>query len=157
MYHRRLLGVICLLAACGGQSAGDAARAADPATSAEGAVRSFLQGVADSNLARMATYWGSTSGPAIRTNQPPDWERRMVIMQAYLRKAEYKIVSDVGGGADAATRGVQVELRRDQCTRVVPFTTVRAVDGSWIVNQVDLAAAGSPLNPCPKPSPVDSL
>ena len=158
MHHRCLLALISLLAACGGSSiAADPARATGPASSAEGAVRSFLKGVADSNLAVMATHWGSGGGPAIRTNQPPDWERRMVVMQAYLSRAEYRIVSDVGSASDAATRSLQVELRRPDCVRSVPFTVIRAGDGTWLVNQVDLASAGSPIKPCPGPAPKDSL
>lgn len=157
MFHRRFLGVISLLAACGSSTAADPARPAGPATSADGAVRGFLKGVTDSNLTAMATHWGGAGGPAIRTNQPPDWEKRMVVMQAYLAKADYRIVSDVGAGTDAATRSLSVELRRPECVRVVPFTVIRAADGSWLVNQVDLASAGSPVKPCPGPPPRDSV
>jgi hypothetical protein len=119
-------------------------------------VRSFLKGVADSNLTVMATHWGSTGGSAARTNQPPDWEKRMVVMQAYLARADYRIVSDVGSGADAASRSLSVELRRPDCVRLVPFTVIRASDGTWLVNQVDLASAGSPIRPCPGPPSKDA-
>ncbi|MGH7517968.1 MAG: hypothetical protein ACREOC_10930 [Gemmatimonadales bacterium] len=149
--------MISLLAACGGATAADPTRATAPATSAEGAVRSFLKGVADSNLTVMATHWGGAGGAAVRTNQPPDWEKRMVVMQAYLSKADYRVVSDVGSGSDAASRSLQVELRRPDCIRVVPFTVIRTSDGSWLVNQVDLASAGSPINPCPGPMRKDSV
>jgi hypothetical protein len=156
--HRRLLAVLSLVAACGGgTTAADPARSAGPAMSAEAAVRAFLKGVADSNLTTMATHWGGPGGPAIRTNQPPDWEKRMVVMQAYLARAEYRIVSDVGSGSDAASRSLSVELRRPECIRVVPFTAIRTSDGSWLVNQVDLASAGSPIKPCPGPPPRDSV
>jgi hypothetical protein len=149
---------LSLLAACGGgaAAAADPSRPTAPAMSAEAAVRSFLRGVADSNLTVMATHWGGPGGPAIRTNQPPDWEKRMVVMQAYLSKAQYRVVSDVGSGSDAASRSLSVELRRPDCVRVVPFTMVRAGDGAWLVNQVDLASAGSPIKPCPGPPPKDS-
>ncbi len=156
--HRRLLGVISLCAACGGGAAsGDPARATGPATTAEAAVRGFLKGVADSNLVVMATHWGGTAGPAARTNQPPDWERRMVVIQAYLAKADYRIVSDVGSTGNASSRSLSVELRRPDCVRVVPFTAVRTGDGSWLVNQVDLVSAGSPVKPCPGPPAKDSV
>jgi len=154
--HWRLLAVISLLGACGGTTAADPARATGPAMSAEAAVRAFLTGVADSNLTVMATHWGGAGGPAARTNQPPDWEKRMVVMQAYLARAEYRIVSDVGSGADAASRSLSVELRRPECVRVVPFIVIRTSNGSWLVNQVDLASAGSPVKRCPVPPPRDS-
>ncbi len=163
MPHRRVVGVLgpgvlgLMVAACSSaSSSADPSRAAGPAQSAEAAVRSFLKGVADSNLTVMATYWGSAAGPAARTNQPPDWEKRMVVMQAYLARADYRIVSDVGSGGDAANRSLSVELRRPECIRLVPFTVIRAADGSWLVNQVDLASAGSPVKPCPGPAPKDS-
>ena len=44
-----------------------------PAGSAAATVKSFMQAVADSNLAKMASLWGTASGPASKTNQPPDW------------------------------------------------------------------------------------
>jgi hypothetical protein len=154
--HRRLLTVLVFIAACGGTAPADPARDVGPAASAEAAVRGFLKGVADSNLTTMASYWGSAAGPAARTNQPPDWEKRMVVMQAYLASASYRIVSDVGSGAAANNRSLSVELRRPDCIRVVPFTVIRASNGAWLVNQVDLASAGSPIKPCPGPAPKDS-
>jgi hypothetical protein len=30
----------------------------------------------------------------------------------------------------------------------VPFTVIKIPDGSWLVNQVDLTAAGNPARPC---------
>ena len=68
------LGTVLLLLACGG-SAG--APAVEPATSARGAVQSFMQAVADSNVEKMASLWGTANGPASKTNQPPDWQRRV--------------------------------------------------------------------------------
>jgi hypothetical protein len=155
--HRRALGVLGLLvAACSSGSSADPSRTTGPAPSAEAAVRGFLKGVADSNLTAMATYWGSAAGPAARTNQPSDWEKRMVVMQAYLAKADYRIVSDVGSGIETGSRSLSVELRRPECIRLVPFTVIRAADGAWLVNQVDLASAGSPIKPCPGQAAKDS-
>jgi hypothetical protein len=106
-----------------------------------------MQAVADSNLAKMASLWGTASGPASKTNQPPDWQRRIAIMQAYLRNDSFRITSDVPE-ADANRRGLLVEIKRSSCTWSVPFTVVKANSGSWIVTQLDLAAAGNPARPC---------
>jgi hypothetical protein len=43
---------------------------------------------------------------------------------------------------------VQVEIRRQLCSWVVPFSAIKLSDGTWIVNQVDVTAAGSPAQPC---------
>jgi len=151
------------LAACGGGPG--ATGSAGPAPSAEQAVRSFMQAAADSNLARMAELWGTRAGPAAKTGQPPDYQRRLTIMQVYLSGAPYRVVP--GGaaqfepaGADTAarlpapsdeattSRQVVVQVERVGCTKFVPFMVVKAADNSWLVNQVDLAAAGHPKRPC---------
>ena len=105
-----------------------------------------MQAVADSNLAKMATLWGTSSGPAAKTGQPPDYERRIVIMQAYLRNESFRVTSDVPESPDR--RALQVELRRHTCTWSVPFVAVKTADGAWVINQVDLTAAGNPARPC---------
>jgi hypothetical protein len=105
-----------------------------------------MQAVADSNVAKMATLWGTTSGPASKTHQPPDYERRVAIMQAYLRNDSYRLTSDVPETDNR--RALHVELKRQACTWSVPFVAVKTGDGSWVVNQVDLNAAGNPARPC---------
>jgi hypothetical protein len=139
-----------LLAGCGGGTA-----PVQPATSAAAAVRGFMQAVADSNVDKMASLWGTTNGPASQTRQPADYERRVAIMQAYLRNDSFRVTSDVE--ETATRRALQVELKRRTCTWSVPFVSVKANNGSWLVNQVDLTAAGNPARPCLEGVPVDTL
>ena len=139
--------VVAGLTACGGSSAGHTPAAPGPVTSPRGAVEQFLSAVADSNVQKMGMLWGTSAGPAAKTNQPPDWERRIVVMQAYLRNEGTAITGDApDGGPDRHL--VQVELRRQLCTKTVPFTVIKLPDGNWVVNQVDLTAAGNPARPC---------
>lgn len=105
-----------------------------------------MQAVADSNLTKMAGLWGSASGPAARTGQPPDWERRIAIMQVYLRNDGFRLTADVP--ESTSRRALQVQIRRETCTWDVPFVAIRTANGSWLVNQVDLTAAGNPARPC---------
>ena len=144
MIKARGLVLAVVLAACGG---GSAPSAVTPTTSARGAVDAFMQAVADSNLTRMSQLWGTSAGPAARTRQPADWERRLAIMQAYLQNESHRVVSDAPAGGESR-HAVQVEIRRQLCTWLVPFTAIRLGDGDWIVNQVDLTAAGNPARPC---------
>ena len=132
------------LAGCGGAST---PATVAPTNTARGAVESFMQAVADSNLTQMANFWGSSGGPAARTGQPQDWDRRIAVMHGYLRNESHRIVSDTpdGGGTRHA---LQVEIRRQLCSWVVPFTAVKVSDGNWVVSQVDLTAAGNPARPC---------
>jgi hypothetical protein len=132
---------VVLLIGCGGGTA-----PVQPTTSAAGAVRSFMQAVADSNVDKMASLWGTANGPASQTRQPPDYERRVAIMQAYLRNDSFRVTSDVE--QTATRRALQVELKRQTCTWSVPFVSVKTNRGSWLVNQVDLTAAGNPARPC---------
>ena len=158
MALRRFVPLLALVAACGG-GAGTAgsspSTSAAPSGSPEGVVEQFMRAVADSNLTRIATLWGTTRGSAAETRQPTDYERRIVIMQAYLRESSYRVLPSENPDPAAQRRVVQVELDRKECTRVVPFTTVRAPRG-WLVSAVDLAAAGTPGRAC-APPPGDSL
>ena len=142
----KLRGILfaAVLAGCGG---GSNPATVAPSNSARGAVQSFMDAVADSNLAQMANFWGSTGGPAARTRQPPDYERRIAIMHAYLRNESHRIVSDTPDAA-GTRHALQVEIRRQLCSWIVPFTAIKLGDGTWIVSQVDLTAAGNPAQPC---------
>ena len=114
-----------------------------------------MQAVADSNLAKMASLWGTTSGPASKTRQPPDYQRRIAIMRAYLRSDSFRVTSDVAETENR--RALQVEIKRRTCTWGVPFIAIKTNDGSWLVNQVDLTAAGNPARPCVEGMGADSL
>jgi hypothetical protein len=133
------------LAACSGS--GSPAPSAAPAASAERVVQDFMRAVSDSNLTKMAQLWGSAKGAAATTHEPADYERRITIMQAYLRGAQFRIMSNDADPAASGQRLLQVELKREHCDKVVPFSLIRIRD-SWLINRVDLSAAGSPGRPC---------
>jgi hypothetical protein len=137
-----------LLTACGG--GGSSAPSAAPAASAERVVQDFMRAVADSNLTKMAQLWGSAKGAAGTTHEPADYARRITIMQAYLRGAQYRIMSNDADPAASGQRLLQVELKREHCDKVVPFSLVRT-GNAWLINRVDLSAAGSPGRPCDPP------
>ncbi|HEX6644915.1 MAG TPA: hypothetical protein VF037_09555 [Gemmatimonadales bacterium] len=152
MTQRWLLAATLALAACGGAAGSTTtpARAAQPtpAADAETAVQQFLEAVGDSNLTRMAELWGTARGSAARTGQPQDFERRIVIMQAYLRDRRHRLLSNTQDGADPGRRIIQVEFQRGDCTRLVPFTVIRSQASDWIINAIDLALLGSPGAGC---------
>ena len=113
MIKARALVLAVLLAACGG---GSAPSTVAPTTSARGAVDAFMQAVADSNLTQMANLWGTSAGPAAKTNQPSDWEKRITVMQAYLQNESHRVMSDTPAAGDANRHAVQVEIRRQLCS-----------------------------------------
>lgn len=151
MNKRRWCAAALLLAACSGAST---PAPVHPANTASAAVQNFMRAVADSNLTAMAGLWGTTRGPAAKTRQPSDYARRIVVMQTYLSHDDSRILSDTPDGSDAR-HAVQVQLRRQACTWTVPFTVIQLTDGTWIINQVDLTAAGNPSRPC-NPSAQDT-
>jgi hypothetical protein len=152
--HRWFPGAAALvstiaLAACGGSHASSQV---GPATSPRETVNAFLTAASDSNLARMGALWGTAHGAAARTNQPQDWERRVMIMQAYLRNTTHQIIAE-DKGTTADQRIIQVKIRREDCEYMVPFTTVRDNQGEWLVNSFDIRAAGAPGRRCDEQQP----
>ena len=140
-----------LLAACGSGSGSGGTGAVHPANTASAAVENFMKAVADSNLAAMAGLWGTSKGPASRTREPADYERRISVMRSYLSNDDFRILGDV----PEVTQGrhtVQVQIRRGACTWTIPFLVIQLADGSWIVNQMDLTSAGNPARGCETPA-----
>lgn len=149
--NRRWYAAALLLAACGGGSGGGSVH---PAASASGTVQEFMRAVVDSNLDKMAMLWGTAKGPAAKTRQPPDYERRIAIIRAYLNSDDYRILSDnQDEGGQAHT--LQVQLRRQACTWTVPFGVAPLSGGGWVIEQIDLTAAGNPARSC-SPGAQDS-
>lgn len=164
--------VVLLAALVGCSGAPGPTASARPKPTPEDAVRSFMQAAADSNLARMAELWGTRAGSAAKTGQPPDYERRIAIMRFYLSGSPFHVLpggaaeftpaaGDTGkgrlpgpGDEGATTRQVVVQLDRQGCAKYVPFVLVRTADDSWLINQVDIAAAGHPLRPCTVEKPA---
>ena len=148
MIKRRWHAAILLLVGCSGGAGAASDTVAPSVNSARGVVESFMEAVADSNLTRMASLWGTSAGPASKTRQPSDYERRVSIMQSYLRNESHRLLPATAGAGSGSREDVQVEIRRELCTWVVPFTAIQLADGSWLVNQVDLTKAGNPARPC---------
>ena len=145
MIQRRWFAAALLLAACGGAGAGTPE--VHPANTASTAVENFMKAVADSNLAAMAGLWGTSKGPASRTRQPADYERRISVMRSYLSHDDFRILGDAPD-VSAGRHTVQVQIRRSACTWTIPFLVIQLADGTWIVNQMDLTAAGNPARAC---------
>ena len=49
-------------------------------------------------------------------------------------------------------RNLNVELTRGTCVKTIPFVAVQLGNGGWLVESLDLNAAGNPVNPCPAPA-----
>lgn len=107
-----------------------------------------MQSVADSNLAKMSQFWGTAKGSAAETNDPPEYMKRITVMQVWLRHHSFRIVSNTPSGGRDDVRDLIIEVRREGCLRQVPFQTVRTRSSRWIVRNIDLTALGNPAAPC---------
>jgi hypothetical protein len=134
-----------VLAACGG---GSSAESSAPVASAADAAMGFMRAAADSNVTRMAELWGSSGGPASKTNQPNDYQRRVVVMQTFLWSDSSKVVGQAAVPGDNNRRTVTVAIWRGGCMKQFPLTMVRTGGGAWLVSNVDLALTGNPARPC---------
>jgi hypothetical protein len=141
---RTLLSIGLLACACGGASSNPAAA---PVTSSPQAVSSFMRAAADSNISRMAELWGTSKGPASQT-RPEEYEKRLMVMQAWLRGDSTRVISDTAVPGDSDRRRVTIALYRGTCVKQIPVITVRLGDGGWIVEFVDISFAGNPARPC---------
>ena len=106
-----------------------------------------MQAVADSNLSRMAELWGTAGRPRRQDQTAADYERRIVVMQAYLRNDDF---TRSFRPRHRRSEGRQDRAGRDSaaaCTWSCRSPSSSPVT-SWLVNQVDLTAAGNPARPC---------
>ena len=117
------------------------------------AVQEFMRAVADSNLTRMAELWGTSKGPASQTH-PKDYEKRIVIMQAFLHGIKARTLGDVPSGKPGI-RSVTTELAHQGCRVTLAVDVVKAKEG-WLVTNFDLAEAGKVNQPCDNAKPGNS-
>ena len=151
MIKHQWFAAALLLISCGGSSS---PAPTQPAGTAANAVQGFMKAVADSDLAKMSTFWGTASGPASDTKSPPDWQRRIAVMQAYLQNDSYRLTADVPG-SDPNHRNLQVQIKRQTCNWTIPFVAVKSGQ-RWLVTQVDIGAAGNPARNCQEGQGPDS-
>lgn len=111
----------------------------------------FMQAVADSNVAQLGELWGTSSGSAMSTGKPANWAQRVSVIHAYLKGGSHRILGEDPGVAKPDRRQIMVEISREGCVKTVPFTMVLTKQGSWLVNAIDLNAAGVPGRGCTSP------
>ena len=114
----------------------------------EATVRGFMNAVKANSLTAMGELWGSKDGPANRWMDRQRLEQSLTVIRIYLEHDKYDIMPPNESRVEAdGKHRVNVRIYRKGCSPVVPFTLVRAGDG-WLVQDVDLVAAGNPAVPC---------
>lgn len=109
-------------------------------------VEEFMRATSDSNLIRMSELWGSSKGSARSTGYPKDYQKRVAIMNAYLKGVSARALSEVDANS-SNERIVTTELSHGICRVTIPVTTVKT-KGGWIVKSFDLSQAAEANKPC---------
>lgn len=142
----RWIPCVLLVAACaGGSGSGTGTPMAN--RSPETTVKAFLAAARDTNLTLMASYWGGSSGPAATSKQPPDYEKRIRVLQKYLVSDSAKVASL--GTVDGHPDQIMVRMRMfvGNCQNSVPFIVGKWKD-QYIINDVDITMTATPGRPC---------
>jgi hypothetical protein len=140
----RWIPALLLAAACAG---GSSSAAPAPNRTPESTVTAFLAAARDTNVIKMADLWGGPSGPAGQTKQPSDYEKRIRIMQVYLVSDSAKVAGTGSVDGHPEQTMVTMKIFRGKCTNLVPFVLGKWKDG-YLVQNVDVSAAGNPAKPC---------
>ena len=112
-------------------------------------VAQFLAAVKAKDQRRMGELWGTERGPAVASMNSEVLRQRLTVIQKYLDHSGYRIIEGplpVMGRDDLRT--YRVELQRNNCNQVLPIDVVRTNSGGWLVYDVHLEAAGSPVGRC---------
>jgi hypothetical protein len=112
----------------------------------------FLAAVKANDQRRMGELWGTERGPAARSMNAEVLRQRLTVIQKYLNHTGYRVVEGpllVAGREDLRT--YRVELQRANCNQVLPIDVVRTRSGGWLVYDVHLESAGSPVGRCQPP------
>ena len=138
--------LLAVLAACGGNPA---PATPSPATPAD-ALAGFLDAVRQNDLSRMGQLWGSERGPAAGWMDSEELNKRVAVIQKYLAHGGYRVVEGpMPVPGNARMMSFRVELRRDDCLHIQPIDVVRVSRGGWVVQDVHLGDATSPVQACP--------
>lgn len=140
-----LLVLLAAVAACGG----GAPQAPSPSSPSD-ALAGFLDAVRQNDLGRMGQLWGSERGPAAGWMEASELNKRVAVIQKYLAHGGYRVVEGpMPVPGNARMMSFRVELRRDDCLHIQPIDVVRVSRGGWVVQDVHLGDATSPVQACP--------
>ena len=143
----RAAGLVLAVAWLGGACAGGHTGGTAP-TEPEASVRAFLNAVKANSLTAMAQLWGTEKGPAARTMNHEEMDKRLTVIRSFLVHDSFEFQPrNMMSASGADQRVLDVKITRKNCKPVVPFTLVRW-GGGWLVQSIDLSAAGNPARPC---------
>jgi len=112
-------------------------------------VAQFLAAVKANDLKRMGELWGTERGPAAQSMNGDVLRQRLTVIQKYLDHTGYRVIEGpllVPGHQELRT--YRVELQRASCNQVMPMDLIKTHSGGWLVYDVHLEAAGSPVARC---------
>lgn len=126
-------------AACGGGQV-DPGPASSPGSPGPAlTVERFLQAVNANDLNTMMQLFGTADQTILERDGQSRAERHMHVLATLLHHDDYAILSQSGApGRMRNAAELQVELRRDGRSVVVPHLVVRKESGGWIIEKIDI-------------------
>lgn len=136
------IGPMLAMAFAVGTGACAGSPAPDPAMESPGpalTVERFLRAANANDLETMSQLFGSRNQNIVELEGRTMAERRMHVLATLLRHDDFQILSQeaVPGRLRQATE-LQIELRRDDQSVVVPHLVVRRDGGGWIIEKIDV-------------------
>lgn len=132
------------LVACGGAATSAAAQAPPPAAPAQATgpaevVERFLRLASSRSYLQMGQLFGTVEGPITSRDPQQQVERRMYAIADILQNERFVIrgQQSIPGRGSEVTQ-LTVQITRNRQPRDVPFVVVRARNGSWLVEQIEL-------------------
>lgn len=132
------------LVACGGAATSAAAQATPPAAPAQATgpaevVERFLRLASSRSYLQMGQLFGTVEGPITSRDPQQQVERRMYAIADILQNERFVIrgQQSIPGRGPEVTQ-LTVQITRNRQPRDVPFVVVRARNGSWLVEQIEL-------------------
>lgn len=147
MKQIRILALVAILPACGGQPTAEtspspttspsASSSERGGTSPADALQRFLDSIRRQDIQATQLVWGTKSGSVLNSDIPRvDQEKRIIIMQCYLAHDSYRVLNDAP--AEDEKRVMQVELTNRGQVRQTPFTLVQGPRDRWFVESAAL-------------------
>ena len=153
MSRRLVLLLSCAVVACGG----NANQTPAPQTMND-AVTQFLDAVKAKDWQRMTLLWGTEDGPGgVDRKNANALRMRAMSAQVFLSNRGYRLVDGplLVPGSDNQ-RSYRIELRRANCSVVVPISIIKVRRGGWLVFDLHLNDVVEANKSC-RPDPGDAV
>jgi len=131
------MAAVVLLSACSSTQQAPSGQVTG-AVSPRLAVEQFLKAAKATDIQAMSNVFGTKAGPARKTMDRTELEKRQVILACFFTHDSYRILGEADG--IGGHREVRVELKKGNVTRQPMFYTIQGPAQRWYVDNMDIAS-----------------